>query len=214
MTINLFVGLVSVRFINGQVELLRGSSAPVVLGFDEFEDLLQQQTSTPVWQHQTALGWVTLDLLRELITAQADAIAMIDQNLESTTVRDTMCDPFPGAPIPGALSQGMSRFNWLGSGRIQNGDSFAWEFTSCWLDTATNRDFLLDGRIDFRGLSTQLAGGSIRRIGFESVGTPGGMLFDDLDIIATVGSGISTVTVAPERSFTLDRGVRIFFEAP
>ena len=179
-------GLVRLRFTSGMVEMQLGTGSAQTIGFDEFEGLVGSQVFIPVWQRQSSLGWAALDLLRHLITASADSVQLIDFNLATSVSFDEMCDPFPGSPPAGALNQGMARLTWLGSGQIQTGDQFDWDFTSCWLDSPGDRDILLDGSVNLNGYTREATGGSVTRIGYASFNAlVGGVFFDDLVIAGT-----------------------------
>lgn len=211
-----FQGVVSVTFSGGMVELAQAGASPVSMPFNEFEDLILSQTFIPVWQRQSSLAWAALDLLRQLVTASADSFALIGSDLESSIAVERFCDAFPGSPPPGAQVQGLSRLTWLGSGQIRNGDRFAWEFTSCWLDSPTGRDVLLDGRVDLNGYSATASGGSITRIGYDAAvtGVVPGLDFMGLGVSRTVESPAGVFQYASGQSFTLGNGLRVTFSAP
>ena len=205
-------GLVRLRFMGGSVELERvAGGAVTVFTIDEFEGLLARRLSVPVWQHQSALGWIVIDLLRTLVARTADAVIQIDPELERMIAVDTECDLLSGMLPSGVLVQGMSRLTWLGSGVIETGDDFAWDHTSCWLAAPSGRGALLDGRINLRGLTGRTASERVVEIGFQSVNSLGGVLFEDLTLAVTRDTPSGTVLV-PEQTFLLSNGIRLTFE--
>lgn len=209
-------GRVEITVADGAVTLDRGGSLVATMPFDEFEALISMPLVRPLWQHQSSMAWAVLDLLRNLITASADALLSIDETLAMRTTISRDCDQFPEAPPSGALAQGSATLTWLGSGAIGNADRFTWDFTSCWLDTGTARTRLLDGRMRLDGLTRSASNGIITQIGFRLFDglTTGGVFFEGLRIVDVRESESGGYVTLPLHDYVLTDGIRIIFDAP
>ena len=204
-----------VEFIDGNVELVRVNGTPEVIDFATFEALARGGLTFPLWQQQSSVAWAVLDLFRQVITATADSLLLINDDLESTSTVEQFCDTFTGPPPAGALNQGMATLTWLGSGEIANADRFSWEFVSCWLNPPGDRGALLNGRANLDGYSITAGNNVITRIGYESFDSiKGGVFFDNLVFSGTVESSPMTIDLAEEKTYTMSGGLRIIFEQP
>ncbi len=207
-------GFVSLEFGAGTVDLQQASGPVTTLSIDDFEGLLGRRLEVPVWQHQSALAWAALDLLRQLVIVAGDTVAEIGTDLESSISLDRQCEPIPATPPAGTVGQGMLRVTWLGSGDIRGGDDFSADYMDCWRAGPGNRGVLLGGRVDLRGLVGDVEAGVLVRVGFQTVDLLGGVLPDELTIAATRSTSPGVVSQVEPLTFEVANGIRLTFEAP
>jgi hypothetical protein len=172
-----------VTFVATGVELGLSGTVPVFFTWDDFGALLENDT-VPDWQRRASLGVLALEYVYIRAFAVIGVLGQIDDRLVSANPRIVMCAAFTGSPPPGVLAQGLSTLTWLGSGSLQPGQDFRWEFTDCRIDDpSTDRDELLNGGIDLLGYSRVVSNNVLTRIGFEPTQTgDGGVVFDDFVI--------------------------------
>ena len=208
-------GNVHLTFRNGNVEFALENDPAETISFADFEALAVSTSQIPLWQRQSSVAWAVLDMLRQLVTAAADAAELINADLDPALMLEQSCDAFGAAPPPGALNQGMATLTWLGSGGIQNGDSFSWDFTSCWRSSNGTRGVLLDGRAELKGYTLTTSNGSVTRVGFEADDNfRGGLLFDQLAYAGTLEVAPDMHVVPEQQSYILGGGIRIIFSEP
>jgi hypothetical protein len=208
-------GHVDISIANDVVTLERPGQTPVTMSFRDFESLVSQQSSAPLWLHQSSMAWASLHLLHSLVTLNANVLVNIDRELEENGVADVACDAFDAAPPAPALAQGLSRLTWLGSGQFRTADRFAWDFTSCWLDSDRSRTAIFDGTVRLDGYSTSSAAGMITRIGFQSFdNAPGGIFFENLAMDSIRENSPLVYSRYVPHSFILSGGIRLIFDMP
>ena len=173
---------IRITVVSAGVQISLNNGQPVPLTWSQFEDLLDDNTA-PAWQKRASLAVQALQFVYIRAFDIASVFDLINASLEANIQTTDMCDEFPGVP-PGGVAQGMSVLTWLGSGSIQPGDSFRWDFTDCWFDDLTSaRDEYLNGGIDLIGYTEVIDNDTITRIGFEPFqASPGGVIFDNFEV--------------------------------
>jgi hypothetical protein len=203
------------QIVSGGVELSLNGGTATFFGWDAFDDVLGDSMA-PDWQRRGALGLSGLDFVYEQALGVVDALNLIDDFLASSNPLEQMCDSFMGTPPVGVLTQGMFTLTWLGSGSVQPGDDFRWQFTDCWVDDPFDDvDQVLNGGIDLLGYTSVESGGNLTRTGFEPyLMSDGGVVFDNFETVEVVEDGLGNFAIEPGTRVTLNGGFVVVFFAP
>lgn len=191
--------------MTSSVTISLDGAAPIGMGWDELEDLLDDE-SAPPWQRRAALASEILEFTYDQLFAIARVFGFINDQLLTVNPATIPCDAFTGTPPPGVLQEGMSMLTWLGPGNTPgSGDNFDWAFTNCWYDdTASAYDLLFDGNVVLSGYGGRIDDGhELMGHGFDE------LLYDNLVIRRTIensGSQFALVgsdTIEVTGSFSL-----------
>ena len=168
--------LFSVTILADGVQL-QSLAGTISYTWDEYTALLDDELALPYLRQASLVGGAI-----EFIVAQFFNVADILDELELITFNNPLvqaCDMFTGAPPDGVLAQGEITVTWLGSGELDDGDDFTWQFTQCW---DADDEELIDGTVTLQDYqeSVDFNTGVLFDIGFGSLGAgaPGGVIFD------------------------------------
>ncbi len=201
---------VTLRVVAGGVELTLAGSDPITLTWDELEELLDNELAL-AWQRRAALTAAALELVFDLALGLVEALNVIDDSLATNNPLVAACDAFTGAPPPGVLAQGETRFTWLGSGSVPiGGDDFDWAFTDCWIDDVSSTDDqLVNGSISLNTY-IEIISADFRLIGsgFDEV------IFNNLIIEQTVEDPQGIFSIDPDGTITVNGSFDLAFIEP
>lgn len=207
--------VVRATFFETDLTLRLNSAVPLAFTWDGFRALLED-AAAPEWQRRASLAYFAMESVYRRAFHVFDALNdIIDGTLPSENPTQSACDPFTGTPPPGVIPQGMWTLTWLGSGSLQRGDDFRWEFTDCRVDDpSADRGELLSGGVDLLNYSEITnSRHDLTRIGFEPTQTtPGGVVFDGFLVRRLLEDSLGNFTAAS--AATLSGGFAVVFFAP
>jgi len=193
VNVQIFPGLIST------VEISLDGGAPVSLGWDELENLLDDDLALP-WQRRAALAAEVLEFVLIQVFTITDTFNVIDDRLLTVNPAVVACDAFTGTPPPNVLNVGESSLTWLGPGNVpMGGDDFQWAFTDCWFDDpGSGRDTLLNGSISLNNY-IEIIDGQFQLIGsgFDEV------IYNNLEIAGTVENPVNVFTIDSQDIITV-----------
>ncbi len=168
---------VTVTILANGVEIELNGGEPIAYTWEQFTDLLDDELAEP-WQRRAALAGGAIEFIIEQFFNVADIL----DELEAVTFNNPfvgICDMFTGTQPDGVMAQGEVTVTWLGSGELDDGDDFTWEFTQCW---DQNDEEMLNGTVTLQDYQEGIDfdTGVLFDIGFGGLGAgaPGGVIFD------------------------------------
>ncbi len=184
----------TVTILANGVQLQLGEDEPIDYTWEEYADLLDDETAE-IWQRHASLAGGAIQFIIEQFFSVADILDELEAISFSSPFVGT-CDMFTGTQPGGVMAQGEFTVTWIGSGELDDGDDFTWEFTQCWdLDD----EQLINGTITLQDYTETIDfnTGELLEIGFGGLGAnaPGGVIFE-FTISETVESdGVWTIPV-------------------
>ena len=205
---------ISVTVVAGGVELSLNGGEAISYTWDEFANLLDDETQE-AWLRQASLAGGAFELLYGYFFDVADIL----DELELATVTNPLvesCDMFTGSPPDGVLAQGEVTVTWTGSGELSEGDDFVWDFNQCWFDEPNDvTDELLDGTVLLENYTetVDFDTNTLFEIGFGGLsGQPGGVILD-LTVSETVEDN-DVFTIAADDVISIYGGFAMIIQAP
>lgn len=202
---------VEVSILANGIQLVLNGGDPVVYNtFEEFEDLIDDDTQEP-WQRRAALAAGVMGFLVDEFFGIADILGI----LESVTFNNPTiapCDLFPGTPPEGVLGQGDVTLTWLGSGELSDGDDFDLALNQCW---SADENEVVDGTITLENYTetVDFNTNTLFEIGFGGLtGQPGGVIYDVT--LSETQEDLSVFTILPEDIVTLTGGFALIIQQP
>ena len=194
------------------VDLSLNGGTAVSFAWDDLRHLWYQATA-PVWERRASLGVTLLSLVYLRAMDSVEALNEIADNIASNNPVQSDCDAFNQSPPFGVIVQGTSTLTWLGSGSVQQGDDFQWNFVDCWRNDPVASDVLNSG-IELRGYTRVVSKNEYTRFGFEPSQTgDGGMIFDRLFIDAVQKNSVGRFVIDPQERLALSGGFAVVFLA-
>ena len=205
---------VSLTALSGGVQLSLNGGEPVTYTWDEFGNLLDDDTQE-AWLLRASLASGALEFIYEYFFNVADILDELEVAAFTNPLVES-CDMFTGTPPAGVLAQGEITVTWTGSGELSPGDDFSWQFNQCWLDEAGDPvDDLLDGSVLLENYTETIDFNSntLFEIGFGGLGDqPGGIVFD-LTVSETVENN-GVFTIAADDVVTITGGFAMIIQSP
>jgi len=200
---------VAVSIFGDGVQLSLNGGDPVAYTWDEFTDLIDDETQE-TWQRRAALAAGSFEFMLDLFFSVADTL----DDLEAVTFNNPLvevCDMFTGSPPDGVLAQGDTTVTWLGSGELSPGDDFDWQFNQCWSDSTYE---LLDGAISLEDYTESVDSntGTLFEIGFGDLSGQPGVVFN-LTIAETVEDQ-GVFTIPPDDVIIVTGGFAMIIQSP
>ena len=228
-TLRYSVNVIRVVFLENETgpgALMSLNDEPEVFyAFEELDDLLFENVL--VWQQKGALGYQVLEFLAEQVMLAARTGLIIEAREDALERNGSVtfeCGTFPAdaEPAPEAPEPSLT-LTWIDSvedGEIGTGDSFLWDFVSCWLSgEGTPIDDMIDGQVDLLGYVREVVprdgGEALTQFGFD----PGddaaaGVVYTDLTQTEIEEEIEGDPSADPKRTYTVNGGYSILFTEP
>lgn len=200
---------------------MRFNDEPVIFyPYNDFIHLLDENVL--VWQQKASLVFHVIEFLAEqaiLSARTGEVIVAHAASLEKNGSITFDCGTFPS----NADVDDLPTLAWLDtdeSGGISPGDTFRWDFTSCWINEEEGLiDDLLRGRIDLLGrvgdVEQRDSVDFLTRFGFDpEVQTSTGVTYSNLVQTEIEGETLEQVSINPERTYIVSGGYNILFSEP
>ena len=206
---------VSVTVVTGGVDLSLNGGAADFYTWDEFGNLLDNETQE-TWLRRASLAGGAFEFLYGYFFDIADIL----DELELVTLTNPLiesCDMFTGSPPEGVLPQGEFSMTWTGSGELSDGDDFILDFNQCWFDEPNDvTDELLHGTVLLEDYNetVNFDTNTLFQIGFGNLSgqDPGGVIFD-LTVSETVESN-GVFTISQDDVITITGGFVMVIQDP
>ena len=182
---------------------------------DAFDNPVENQEFAAVASFATSLLRFVYEQ-GELVVQTLEFIGENSDLMEATGTVAEDCDMFPVNSPPDIMvaNPGSFTVGWNDEDNdtsISSGDRVDLEFFECWVNEESDPVARLYNRgITFNNYIEVQSGNVITRVGFES---PGGMVFNFLEITETEDNGINTV-ISSANTITVSGGFSMVFTAP